>query len=159
MTTNERPLTRDDAERINVYQHLAWYSDLPARVGLHASQDPADHLEQLTRVAELVNRLDSWQALGVHRAVLAGASVHELVVALGEPAEQVMARWRGWSQRQRNLWQHWTAEDPQGAQALGFDPDQHDRVEATLVEQLATETNSVASQHWALRWQRRCCHE
>jgi hypothetical protein len=156
--TSDRPLTRDDAEQINVFEHLDWY--VSARVGRHASQDPADHLEQLTRVAELVSRLDGWQAISVHAAVLAGATLHELVLALGEPAEQVVARWRTWSRGQRNLWQRWTAEDPaQAARVLSFDPEQHDRVEATLTEQVATETNSVASQYWTLCWRRVNSHE
>jgi hypothetical protein len=158
--TTERPLTRDDAERISVYHHLAWYSDVSARVGHHNAEDPAVHLEELTRVAELVSMLDGWQAIVVHRAVLTGATLHELVLALGEPADQVVARWRTWSRGQRNLWQRWTAEDPeQAARTLSFDPAQHDQVEALLVEQLAVETNSVASQYWTRQWRRACCHE
>jgi hypothetical protein len=54
------------------------------------SQDPAEHLEELARVAVLVALMDAWQAITVHTAVIAGATLHQLSSVLGKPAEAVV---------------------------------------------------------------------
>ena len=135
--TSEHPITRRDADRINLYEHLAWYLDVAARPA-HDSTDRLAHLEELARVSVVVWLLDGWQAIEVHKAVRAGATLQEVVLALGEPAEQVVARWRRWSAGQRGLWESWQAEGT--AHRLRFDPHEHDQIDATLTTQLATAT-------------------
>ena len=134
--TTQRPLTHDDADRISVYEHLRWYTDVTARPALN-SPHAADHLEELARVSVAVRLLDGWQAIEIHQAVLTGATLHQITLALGEPAEQVIARWQRWTAGQRDLWERWRVEDPNLAQAMNFDPAEHDQVAATLTEQPA----------------------
>lgn len=69
--------------------------------------------------------MDRWQAITVHQAVLAGATLHQITLALGEAPAAVVARWRTWSTGQRAL------------ALTSVDPTEHDQVAANLTDQLA----------------------
>lgn len=137
--TSEHPVTRREADGINVFDHLDWYGDVAARIGRRDSDDPDVHLEELARVAVVVRMLDSWQAISVHRATLSGASLQQIAEALGESEASAVDRWREWSARQRWLFEQWTAEDPDAVKILSFNAAEHDQVADILTRQLATE--------------------
>lgn len=139
--TSEHPVTRDDATLIDVYQHLAWYLDASAAVDRHFSQDPAAHLEELARVAALVRRLDGWQVIVVHRAVLAGASLHEIALAFGEDVDVVASRWQSWARQQRDLWNSYSPADRKAGRAIGLDPGEYAVVAQAIQAEGAEKAN------------------
>lgn len=120
------PTTRDAAEWIDVYTHLEWLADVTTRREQRTTA--VGHLEEIARTAAVVQRLDGWQGLNVHRAVLAGATLLDLAAAFGEPAAAVVDRYRRWSTGQRCV------------EVASFIAAEHDQVAVTLAEQLATST-------------------
>lgn len=133
--TSKHPLTRADADRISVYEHLRWYTD-PTTRPLRTAATSDDHLEELARVAAIIAQLNGWQALGVHRAVQAGASLPAIADALGEDIHAVAARWSHWAAGQRQLWASYAPADRQAGRAIGLDPAESAVVDEAIQAQL-----------------------
>lgn len=129
----DHPVTRSEAEQILFYDHVRWYAAERDRLAGHTNTDPAYHLEVIARAAEIVHQLDGWQAITIHRAVLAGATLSDLAEAFGEPPSDVVDRWQRWSAERRQWWEG-------GFVPPSDNPAKHDRVAATLAEQLGTPT-------------------
>jgi hypothetical protein len=88
-----------DADRILMTELLAMLGD-------HLFKDSptrADALAELAMAAAVVARCGRWQRLTIHAALRAGASLPEIAAATGRESDEVMRRWRAWTDVQTAL--------------------------------------------------------
>jgi hypothetical protein len=96
----ENPPTRfTDAERINPYRVL---DDL---YSLHRPVPPTQDsaLAELALAAAVVSWWSRWQPLMIHKALQAGANLADIAAATGLDADEVVRRWREWTDVQATL--------------------------------------------------------
>jgi hypothetical protein len=104
-TSDERPrqrlLTFGAAGERNV-------SELARMVGARErpaqGRTAADELEELAVASALGDQLARSAALGMHRALLAGASPVQVAAARGVTIGQAAEQWRTWASGQRKRW-------------------------------------------------------
>jgi hypothetical protein len=93
------PVRFVDADRILMTELLAMlgdhlFKDFPTR---------EDALAELAMAAAVVARCGRWQPLTIHAALRAGASLPEVAAATGLEPDEVVHRWRAWTDVQTVL--------------------------------------------------------
>jgi hypothetical protein len=93
------PVRFADADRILM-------TDLLDMLGDHLFKDrptQEDALAELALAAAVVARCGRWQPLTIHAALRAGASLPEVAAATGLESDEVLRRWRAWTDVQTVL--------------------------------------------------------
>lgn len=93
-------VTRDVAEELSPYELAERWAD---RLSWPWERTAHDELAELAVFSALARWLTRWQPIHIHRALLAGASVEAVAVALGTSPEETCRIWHAWATRQREL--------------------------------------------------------
>ena len=95
------PLRLADAERINPYQVLVDLHD--HALGQPARSTREGALTELALAAAVVAWWSRWQPLTIHAALRSGADIVDIAAATGLDEEEVLRRWRRWTDVQTAL--------------------------------------------------------
>jgi hypothetical protein len=98
---DSKPLTFDQAEELGAYSLAALWADrmswpMPGR------STATDELAELACMSALARWLHRWQAIPIHRAILAGAEPEAAATAFGGNVAQAFECWHDWAAEQQN---------------------------------------------------------
>lgn len=131
--TTAAPATFEHYEAENAYGLLGQLHDLAVSPTTGLDQD----LTVIAMAAAVVSWWGRWQPGMVHRALVAGASVDQVVAATGRPMADLYQAWRVFARGQVGLYEDCLARGR--AHPLGMAPGARDQVEALFVGALAGE--------------------
>src|ERR1700755_2518649 len=96
--------TYGEAANVNEYTLARRWADL-TRVPLHSELGRgAEHdLDEVATMSVLADRFRGWIPLGMHRAMLHGASLNQVAAAAGVAPVEAAAMWREWADGQLHL--------------------------------------------------------
>lgn len=92
-------VTFADANDENPYQLAREWGDVSRLLHLRGSVD--GELDQLARMAVLIDRLTRWLPLQIHAALRAGASLDDVEAATSLTRAEIWEAWNSWAGRQR----------------------------------------------------------
>jgi hypothetical protein len=95
-----KPTKFDQAEELGAYRLAALWADrmswpMPGR------STATDELADLACMSALARWLERWQAIPIHRAILAGAHPEAVAAARGGTVEDAFTCWHAWAAGQR----------------------------------------------------------
>jgi hypothetical protein len=96
-----RVLTWQRADLLSPHEAIErWRSQAPAALHEH---EPEHHLEGLALMTVVAEWLTRWQPIGMHQAIVAGATPDQVAEAAGVSVSDVFERWERWAEGQRGL--------------------------------------------------------
>lgn len=99
--STQKPATFDEAYELGAYPLAVMWSDTTR---WSAGPMPLEEeLAELAVMSALVRWLDGWRPVNVHRAILGGATVEQVVAAHGGTLQEVADAWTRWADGQRDL--------------------------------------------------------
>ncbi len=101
ISNGSKPTTFEQAEELGAYSLAVLWADrmswpIPGR------STATDELAELACMSALAHWLDRWQAIPIHRAILAGAEPEAAAAAFGGSVAQAFECWHDWAAEQRN---------------------------------------------------------
>jgi hypothetical protein len=95
-----RPVTFAEAEVLGAFELAQQWAD---QVSWPVDRSAPDELAKLACMSALARWLIRWQPILIHRAILAGATLPDVVAALGASQGEAFRYWHSWATRQRHV--------------------------------------------------------
>lgn len=96
-----RPVTFHAAESLGPFELAQLWADVTAWPT--GERTAHDELAELACMSALAKWMTRWQPVAIHGAVLAGARMDAVAVALGSSLQVAFDRWSEWASRQRDF--------------------------------------------------------